>query len=220
MFNYCPPVQIGDIESKTFPDGKRYYTLPDGTRLPSITTILGAKPKKELMEWRQRVGAEEANRITRTAASKGTKTHTICEKYLNNDPNYLQGVMPDSKFAFKSIKPYLDKINNIHYQEQALWSLTLGAAGRVDCIAEYDGVLSVIDFKTSRRHKKREDIMDYFYQTTAYACMYQELVGTPIHQSVVIMAVDSSSPLIFIEDPADHVEGLVEAIQYYKNTRK
>ena len=192
MFNYCPPVDLQDLKSTTFPDGKRYYTLPDGTRLPSVTTVLGAQKKDAIMEWRRKVGEDEANRISKQATSRGTNVHTICEQYLNNQPSYMRGVMPDALEYFLSIKPYLNKINNIHYQEQALWSTKIGMAGRVDCIAEFDGVLSVIDFKTSKRIKAKEDIDNYFAQCVAYACMYEELVGQPIEQIVVIMAVDRS----------------------------
>jgi genome maintenance exonuclease 1 len=123
--------------------------------------------------------------------------------------------MPDALEMFYSLKPYLNKINNIHYQEQALWSTQLGMAGRVDCIAEYEGVLSVIDFKTSKRIKTESDIEDYFWQTTAYALMYEELIGEPINELVIIMAVEDNKPLIFKQKTADHINGLVKAIDYY-----
>ena len=220
MFNYCPPVDLQDLKSTTFPDGKRYYTLPDGTRLPSVTTVLGAQKKDAIMEWRRKVGEDEANRISKQATSRGTNVHTICEQYLNNQPSYMRGVMPDALEYFLSIKPYLNKINNIHYQEQALWSKKLGMAGRTDCIAEYEGVLSSIDFKTASRPKDRESIMDYFWQTAAYALMYEELVGVPINNLVIIMAVKDSPPLIFRERTEDHIEGLVQAIKYYKDKTK
>jgi ATP-dependent exoDNAse (exonuclease V) beta subunit len=216
MFNYCTPKQLQDLQSTTFPDGKRYYQLPDGTRLPSVTTVLGAQKKQAIMEWRKRVGEEEANRISKKATSRGTNVHSMCEEYLNNEP--LGVYMPDAIEMFLSLKPYLNKINNIHYQEQALWSTQLGMAGRVDCIAEYEGVLSVIDFKTSKRVKSHEDIEDYFWQTTAYALMYEELIGQPIHDLVIIMAVEDNKPLIFKQKTEDHIEGLVKAINFYKNS--
>lgn len=217
MFNYCPPKDLVDLKSETFPDGKRYYTTPDGVRLPSVTTVLGAKKKEAIMKWRQRVGAEEANKISRKATSRGTNLHSICEDYLNNRIDYYSGVMPDAMEMFKTIKPYLNKINNIHYQEQALWSRTIGMAGRVDCIAEYDGVLSVIDFKTSRKIKTKEDIEDYFAQCVAYACMYEEMVGQSIDQIVIIMAVENEQPLVFIEKTADHLNTLLDYIEFYRN---
>jgi len=216
-FTYCPPKVLADLKSTTFPDGKRYYTLDDGTRLPSVTTVIGLQKKAAIFEWRKRVGEEEANRISKQATSRGTNVHTICENYLNNKVDYMKGIMPDALEYFLSIKPYLNKINNIHYQEAALWSKQLGMAGRVDCIAEYEGELSVIDFKTSSKIKAREDILDYFWQTTAYSLMYEELIGRPINNLVIIMAVKDSEPLIFKEKTSDHIDGLAEAIHYYHN---
>jgi genome maintenance exonuclease 1 len=217
MFKYCPPKKLKDLKSETFPDGKRYYTLEDGTKLPSVTTVIGLQKKKAIMEWRKRVGEEKANQISRQASSRGTNVHTLCERYLNNEP--LGDIMPDAKEMFRSLRPHLDRINNIHYQETALWSKTLEMAGRVDCIAEYEGKLSVIDFKTSKRIKTLEDISDYFWQTTAYALMYEELIGQPIHDLVVIMAVENEQPLIFKQKTEDHIDGLFNAIQFYKKSK-
>lgn len=216
MFNYCPPKDLQDLKSQTFPDGKRYYTTPDGIKLPSVTTVIGAKKKEAIMAWRRRVGEEEANRVSRKATSRGTNVHTLCEKYLNNDPKYLLGTMPDALEMFKPLKPILNRINNIHYQECALWSVNIGMAGRVDCIGEFDGVLSVIDFKTSKKVKRKEDISDYFAQCVAYACMYEELIGTGIDQIVIIMAVENSEPLVFVERTADHLNTLLEFIKFYR----
>ena len=217
MFNYCPPKDLQDLQSTTFPDGKRYYQLPDGTRLPSVTTVLGAQKKESILAWRKKVGEEVANKISKMATSRGTNVHTLCERYLNNEP--LGDVMPDAVYMFKSIKPLLNNINNIHYQEQALWSTQLGMAGRVDCIAEYEGVLSVIDFKTSRKIKTIEQIEDYFWQTSAYALMYEELIGEPIHNLVIIMAVEDERPIVFKQKTEDHINGLVKAIDFYRNQK-
>ena len=219
MFNYCPPQDLKDLKSQTFPDGKRYYTLEDGTKLPSVTTVLGAKKKAGILAWRKRVGEEEANRVSRMASSRGTNVHTICEHYLNNKPGFSKGIMPDAVEMFKSIRPLLDRIDNIWYQECALWSKQLGMAGRVDCIAEFDGVLSVIDFKTSKRIKTSSQIEDYYWQECAYALMLEEMIGTPIHQLVTIMAVENDEPLLFIEKTEDHISGLLGAIQYYKEQK-
>ena len=214
MFNYCPPKDLADLKSQTFPDGKRYYTTPDGVKLPSVTTVIGAKKKEAIMKWRKRVGEEEANKISRKATSRGTNVHTLCERYLNNEQ--LGMIMPDAKEMFLPLKPILDRIDNIHYQECALWSIALGMAGRVDCIGEFDGVLSVIDFKTSKKVKKKEDIGDYFAQCVAYACMYEELIGAGIEQIVIIMAVEDSEPLVFIEKTEDHLNTLLEFIKFYR----
>lgn len=217
MFTYCQPKELQDLKSTTFPDGKRYYTLPDGEKLPSVTTVIGATKKKEIMAWRKRVGEEKANAISRKASGRGTDVHSLCEEYLNNKD--IVDPMPNAKEMFFSIKPLLNRINNIHYQEQALWSTQLGLAGRVDCIAEFDGILSSIDFKTSKRIKTPDQIQDYFWQTCAYALMYEELVGNSIDQLVVIMAVENEAPLLFIEKTEDHIDGLVKAIQFYKEQK-
>ena len=218
MFNYYTPKELKDLKSETFPDGKRYYTLEDGTRLPSVTTVLGVQKKDAIMAWRKRVGEAEANRISKAATGRGTNVHTLCERYLNNES--LGNIMPDAKEMFKSIKPLLNRINNIHYQEQALWSKQLGMAGRVDCIGEFDGVLSVIDFKTSKKIKSKVEIEDYFWQTSAYALMYEELIGASINNLVIIMAVQDEQPLLFQEKTEHHIDGLVKAIQFYKDQYK
>jgi len=214
IFNFCPPKVLPDIEAKTFEDGKRYYITPTGEKLPSVTTVIGAQKKKSIMEWRQRVGEEVANKISAKASRRGTNLHTLCENYLNNQS--LGTPMPDALEMFQSIKPHLNRINNIHYQECALWSLKLMMAGRVDCIGEFDGTLSVIDFKTSKRLKSKEDIPDYFAQCTAYALMYEEMIGIPIDQIVIIMAVEDEQPLIYVEKTTDHIYKLGEYIKYYR----
>jgi genome maintenance exonuclease 1 len=218
MFNYCPPKELQDLQSETFPDGKRFYTLPDGTRLPSITTILSAQSKAGIAAWRKRVGNEEANRVSAKASGRGTRVHNLCEDFIQNKP--LRESMPDALEMFKSIKPVLEqRVNNIHYVEQSFYSKKIGSAGRSDLIAEFDGELSVMDYKTSSKIKYRDNILSYFWQSTFYALAYEELVGTPINQIVIIMAVENEKqPLIFIEKVEDHIQGLVEAIQFYKNT--
>lgn len=213
-FTFCPPKQLVDLQSETFPDGKRYYTLEDGTKLPSVTTVLGAQKKEAIMKWRKRVGDEVANQISGIATRRGTAVHTLCENYLNNEEIPFQ--INDAYEMFHSIKPHLNRINNIHYQECALWSKQLGMAGRVDCIGEFDGVLSVIDFKTSKKVKSSAEIEDYYWQTCAYALMYEEMIGQPIHDLVIVMAVENGIPLIFKQKTEDHIPGLVKAIKYYK----
>lgn len=214
MFNYCPPMKLPDLKSETFPDGKRYYVTPSGSKLPSVTTVVGAQKKQAIMEWRRRVGEDVANKISRQATSRGTNVHTLCEKYLNNEE--LGEMMPDAFEMFRSLKPLLNRINNIHYQEVALWSEQLGLAGRVDCIGEFDGVLSVIDFKTSKKIKTVEQVEDYWWQTTAYALFYEEIVGIPINDLVIIMAVENDKPIVMQQKTSDHIEGLVRAIEYFK----
>lgn len=218
MFVHCPPKQLVDLNSETNTDGKRYYVTPSGKKLPSVTTVIGAKKKQAIMEWRNRVGEAEANRISKLATGRGNRVHLLAEKYLNNEPIQWAREMPDAVEMFRSLIKPIHRINNIHYQEQALWSEKLEMAGRVDLIAEWDGVLSVIDFKTSKKIKHRNDIFDYFAQCTAYSCMYEELVGKPIEQIVILMAVENEQPLIFVEKVEDHINTLIEHIEFYRNS--
>jgi len=217
-FTFCPPVDLVDLKSVTLPTGGRFYTLPDGTKLPSVTTVMGAQKKDSIMKWRKRVGDAEANRISAKATSRGNNVHTLCERYLKNIE--LGDIMPDAKEMFFGLKPTLNRINNIHYLETALWSKQLGMAGRVDCIAEFDRKLSVIDFKTSKKIKTEDDIQDYFWQTSAYSLMYEELVGKPINDIVIIMAVEDVGCHVFQQKVEDHIEGLVKAIKFYKDSIK
>lgn len=219
MFVHCPPKQLVDLNSETQPDGKRYYVTPSGKKLPSVTTVVGAMKKQAIMEWRNRVGEAEANRISKLATGRGNRVHLLAEKYLNNEPIQWTREMPDAVEMFRSLIKPIHRINNIHYQEQALWSEKLGMAGRVDLIAEWDGVLSVIDFKTSKKIKHRDDIFDYFAQCTAYSCMYEELVGKPIDQIVILMAVENEQPLIFVEKVEDHINTLLEHIDFYNKNK-
>ena len=215
-FTYCPPKQLPELKSVTLPDGKRYYTTPNGMNLPSVTTVIGAKKRDSIQKWRDRVGEETANNISRKASNRGTKVHQICEDYLNNLEDHVKNNMPDAVEMFYSIKPLLNRIDNIWYQEQSLYSKQLGVAGRCDCIAEFDGKLSIIDFKTSARIKRKTDIEDYFSQCAAYALMVEEMLGTPVDQVVVIMAVENEQPLLFVEKTENYIQPLVESIQFYK----
>lgn len=220
MFIHNPPVALSDLQSETHDDGQRYYLTPDGTKLPSVTTVLSAKKKKSIQEWRNRVGHEEANRISGKASRRGTQIHSIAENYINNSSDYLKDVMPDNLETFLSIKPYIDKINTVWYQEQALYGYKLGMAGRCDLIGEYEGVPSVIDFKTSTKVKQKSYITDYFTQCTAYSLMLREMTNIQINQIVIIMAVDDHAPLIFVEQPRNYIDALVDSIEFYRNSIK
>lgn len=221
IFYHGSPKKLESLPSVTNGDtGKRHYKSPNGKLLPSITTVLSHFKKDIIQEWRNRVGETEANRISKQASNRGTNVHTLCEKYLNNEPMYFRGAFPDALEMFNSIKPELHRINNIHYQECGLYSTHLGVAGRVDCIAEFDGVLSVIDFKTSRKVKTKDMIEDYFMQETFYALAYEELIGNPIHQIVTIMAVEHDKPLVFIEETKNWIVPLVECVTDYKRIYK
>lgn len=215
-FNHCPPILLKDLKTKNI-DGKRYYLTPNGN-YPSITTLLGSFNKKWIMEWRERVGEEEANRISVAASSRGTKVHSLCEKYLLNEEITNKSSFPHIMETFYSIRPLLNEINNIHYLECALYSDKLKVGGRCDCIGEFSGKLSIIDFKTSKKLKKEEDIEDYFLQTAVYGMCYYELTGIKIKQIVIIIAVDHEEPQIFIKPISDYIlPAILKIREYYKS---
>jgi hypothetical protein len=199
--------------------------LPSGKHVPSITTVLGHFKKAKIAQWRNRVGAEEANRVSSKAAGRGTRYHNMIERYLENQPPekvITESTMPDLKEMFKIAQPTIDRIDNIHYVECPLFSEILGVAGRCDLIAEFDGKLSIIDHKTSTKEKREEWVIDYFEQKTAYAMMYEEWRGIKIDQIVTIIVCDDlNTPQIFVRDPAHYKDSLLNKInQYHELQRK
>lgn len=225
MFNHVNielPPKLKRVEI----DGKRYYEVPgkDDIKLVSMTTVTSFQKRQSIVEWRNRVGHEKANRISRQAASRGTDMHTLVEDYLNN--RKLSDVQPLSQFLFKFAKSDLDKINNIHALETPLYSLKLGVAGTVDCIAEYTGEsgipeLSIIDFKTSKEPKPREWIEDYFVQAVGYACMLYELTGLITKKLVIIMSCENGECKVYEEyDKSKYIRKLSQYIQEWKQANE
>jgi len=173
--------------------------------------------KSGLDDWIKRVGEDEAKRITLQAGRRGTAVHDLAEKYVNNDVNWKRGAMPANLFTFNTVKTVLDKhLDNIWTQEAALYSERLSVAGRVDCIAEWDGVLSIVDYKTSRRPKQREYVEGYFIQESVYAACFFEMTGVPVKQIVTVIAVDDSEPQVFVEKAMDHLHKFVVLRQRFK----
>lgn len=199
-------------------DGTRYYATPGGNKYPSVTTVLAEYGRKGILEWRKRVGDEEANRISRTASTRGTAFHKVCENYLNNVPPVLK--TPYEIERFTNFKPILHRINRIYAQELRMYSDHLRMAGTVDCIAEFDGKLAVIDFKTASKEKEKENIENYFMQCTAYCIMFEELFQIPISKTVVAIAVDEHQPQIFIEKRDNYVEKLIYFRDLYESKSK
>ncbi len=188
------------IERETI-EGVRYYKVfgtDELVKMPSITSVISWRNRNKFKEWRKKVGEQEANNITRKATHRGTDAHTLIEEYLNNSDTFSD-VLPLSQFLFKQAKPDLNRIDNILCQETALYSTELGIAGSVDCIAEFDDELAVIDFKTSAKPKKREWIEDYFVQCAAYACMLYEMKGLIVKKFVIIMTCENGEVEIYEE---------------------
>ena len=198
-------------------DGVRYYKIPDEeelVKMVSITSVTSHFNKEIFVNWRKRVGNEEADRVTKAATGRGTDMHTLTEHYLKNED--LPEVRPISDFLFKIAKGKLNKIDNIYALEGPLYSKELGVAGTVDCIAEYDGELAIIDFKTSKKPKPRNWIEHYFVQCMAYGCMLYEMKGISIKKLVIIMACENGECVIYEErDKAKYIKLLGEYINKF-----
>ena len=204
-----------NLKATTTAEGRRYRV--DDSLYPSVTTVIGHSKKKSIMEWRRRVGEEEANKISKRASTRGNKTHKLAELYLSNQSINKYKDDPLSMGMFYQIKPYLDSIDNIHALEESMSSRLLKMAGRVDCIAEYKGELAIIDFKTSSKYKREEWVHDYFAQETAYAIMFQELTGLIPKKLVTIIACETGEPQIFeIYDTITYARKLKEYIDAYR----
>lgn len=188
-------------------NGERYYKTPDGI-FPSVTTVTGWEKKNFFAQWRKD-NPEESNRV----CSRGNKLHTIIESYLNNKDH--ENSETNEETLFLSMKPYIDKINNIRALESPLYSKILGLAGRVDCIAEYDNDLCVIDFKGSTKVKNKEDIENYFLQAAAYALMWQERTGEPCKKICIIIGTERGITQVFVENTIDYVKKLHHVISQY-----
>lgn len=213
-------IGYGDLSTINENDQRKYCT-PDGKSYPSITTVLSILKEKELFEWRKRVGEEEANRISSHASKRGTAVHSIIEDYLKNVSNIDKKYMPHIYENFLQVKSVLDdRIGKIYAQEQKLFSHHLRVAGTVDCIAEFDNKLSVIDFKTSRKLKQKSKIENYFMQETAYAIMWEERTRMPITQLVTIIAVDEHPTQVFIEHRDNWTKSLLETIEKFERRKK
>jgi len=198
MFNHVD-LNLEPLERETI-DGVRYYSIPEVdelVKLVSITSVTSHFNKEIFVNWRKKVGNEEADRITKAATSRGTDMHTLTEYYLKNEN--LPEVQPLSKFLFKVAKTELNKIDNIYALEGPLYSRQLGIAGTVDCIAEYDGELAIIDFKTSKKPKPRKWIEHYFVQAMAYGCMLYEMRDIPVKKLVIIMACENGECVVYEE---------------------
>ena len=199
-------------------NGKRFYVTPEGNKYPSITTVLSGRNKDGIVRWRESVGNDVANQIMRSAAKRGTAVHNLVENYLNNEELSKQDVLPVALFTL--LKPELDNINNIRIQEGGLYSDKYGVAGRVDCVAEYKGKISVIDFKTSTKEKKEEWVENYFIQGAAYCEMYEERFDQPIDRVVILIVTEDGAVQTFSKDKNDYLPLLKSAIKEFNEKFK
>jgi genome maintenance exonuclease 1 len=199
-----------DLESKQTPKGRFYRSPTNGLWYPSVTTVTGYSKAKFFAEWRK--NPENQKEATR-AANRGTRLHTIIENHLNNEQLDETKETREIVGLFSSMKPYLHKIQNIYCQEKSLWSDKLRMAGRVDCIADYCGTPSVIDFKGSTKRKSEEYIQNYFEQTCCYSMMWTERTGKVLPQIVILIAVEDGTVQEFVKRPIEYVKQVKSSIQ-------
>ena len=217
MFKHIDHPDIPKIKRVNI-DGKRRYETPTGIYV-SITTLLHSLPSSPgLAEWRERVGEDVANHMMTSGAIRGTKLHNAVEAYLSNKPmqNIKQEYGVTAAGLFELMQPELDHIDNIMAIEEQIYSAKLEIAGTTDCVAEFDGMLSIIDFKSSTWMKDEESIKDYLIQATFYSVAWEELTGQKIEQIVIIMASEDGKVKAFKSKPTEHMEKLKEAIEEYK----
>ena len=210
-------VNLPEIKATT-KNKVRLYETPDGNFYPSITTVLSVRNKQGLHEWRKRVGNDVANYIARKAATRGTHVHHMCEDYLNNDfdeEKHKKKFLPYTLFT-QLRDSVLQKIDNIYAQECGLYSDKYKVAGRVDCIAEYDGIPSIIDFKTSTSERKDSYNENYYIQASAYAEMFEERTGPAISQIVILVVTEDGVVQEFVKDKTEYLPMLVDTIKDWK----
>jgi len=216
-FTHAPRLDINELDTEVV-DGKRHYKTPDGKLYPSVTTVLSDLSAEGIAAWRAKVGAATANKISAQASARGTAVHKLCEDYIDNKPDYLDGHMPANIETFNTLKGLLDKyLDNVVMQEVPLYSNYLEVGGRVDCIGEWNGKLSVIDFKTSKRRKRKDQISNYFMQASAYCVMFEELTKIPITQTIILMSVDNDHPLVFKGHRDEYIDQFIKQRASYRD---
>jgi len=199
-------------------DGHWYQTKFDKI-YPSISTILSATSSEEkkngLESWKENEPAHEY--ITAQSQDIGTQSHKIIENYLSNNLSLEEfDLLPIAHF--NNLKPYLENISDVTCIEQRMYSDKLRVAGTSDLIAQYNGELSIIDYKTKRKPQRDEYMYEYYLQTTCYAQMFQEVTGKKINQVVILVSSEKNTRQEFIKTCDDYIKPVNERIeQYYLN---
>lgn len=191
-------------------DGGRFYRTIEGNQYPSVTTVLNSVPNPALAAWKAKLGSA-ADVISKKAATRGTLIHERLESHIKGEPTEFTMFQQAEKEMFTNMIPHLNKLGEIHALETRLYSDKLRVAGSVDCIAMIDGVLHVVDFKTSSRYKTADDIHSYFLQTAAYAMAFWERTGLMVPRIRILMTTDDGSGvLVFDQDVKDWIPKFVE----------
>lgn len=196
---------------------RRYYVTPTGEKYPSVTTVLGSiSDKRWLYEWRKKIGEEKANKISNYASTRGTRLHTMCEKYMLNHEDFAEKQMPLTIEMFKSIQKYIDKVDMVYGNEIPLYSHELKTAGRTDLFCRINGKNVILDFKSSSKQKSEEDIENYFLQATTYCLMIEELKQIEVPKIVILIAVEGDSPQFFIKSTSLYKDKVKSIFKSYK----
>ncbi len=220
MFPHKEDLDFTELATENL-HGKRHYVTPDGLKFPSVTSVTSLAIRDGIKKWRERVGEKEANKISSMAARRGTKVHKLCEDYLNNVELDYGAIEPINHFLFKQIKPVLDtRLSEVYGLEVPLYSNWLRVAGRVDLVGMYDGKVSIIEFKTAAKRKRRDWITNYFMQESAYAVMFEEMTDIPVSQLVTIIAVESDEPQVFVEKRDDHINDFIKLRDQWESETK
>lgn len=206
-------VQLPKLQKVTLESGTRFYVTPEGSKYPSVTTVISKRKKEQLREWRERVGEEVAREISKAATIRGNTFHTNCEQYLNKEP-ITESIGP----MFERFTPLLDKISDIICLEQHLYSDELRVAGQVDCVGKFDELPSIIDFKTSSKFKREEFIWDYFMQATAYSYMFEERTGIKISDLTILITCETGEVQVFQDKRENWIDGFKELRAEYDNS--
>ena len=216
MFNYVgTPTPLNELESRTLNHGL-FYKIEDNW-VPSVTTVVGHQSKQGILDWENRIGYTEAEKIRRAASWRGTKYHTIVEHYLKNELEKVQASEGLPRYLFRSARETLNRITDIHVLEAPLFSKRLYIAGRVDCIAKFDNELAVIDFKTTGSLKKEQYLEKYFVQEAAYAYMYYEMTGVEVDKLVTLsVAEDGQMQVVEKYDKVPYINTLIDWIEEYR----
>ena len=218
MFNHLEGYEPIKLPVKQI-NGNRYYTTPEGKSYPSVTSVTGLMNRVWLKKWKDAVGEEKANKISGKAMARGSRYHKLQEEFINNEltEERINALTPLDLMMFNQTKELTSRMGDIYMLEGSMYSDELEMAGRVDCIAEFAGKVSVIDFKTSTKPKSPSKIKGYFMQETAYAKMFEELYDIPIERIVTIVAVEETGQSqLFVEEPDTWIDQFIELRQQYR----
>lgn len=202
-------------------ESERFYVTPEGSKYPSVTTILSWYTAGAIVAWRKRVGEETANKIVNQAKSRGTALHKVCELYLDNDDSCLDKALPTTIDLFKPIKAYLDsEVEGIYCQEAALYSDYLKVAGRADGIVRLKGLgNAIIDFKTANKMKKESYIKNYFMQASAYCVMFEEMTAIPVTNIIICMVDNDGEFKVFHKKRDDYIFDFIRVRKLYNEKK-